>query len=114
MPTVAQPLRTARAAKNGPQTFGSSRKKNKMASVGISSTSCTTIGISQASQRDIPTDLSRLATIGEVDDTGRQSYRQNRTVLYRAILCVNQWEEEKYLSLFRYWLKLKGTLQMSL
>jgi hypothetical protein len=47
-------------------------------------------------------------------DTCRQSYSQNRTVLYRALLCVNQWEEEKYFSLFRYWMKSKGTLQMSL
>jgi hypothetical protein len=46
--------------------------------------------------------------------TSRQSYSQNRTVLYRKLLCVNQWEEEKYFSLFRYWLKSKGTLQMSL
>jgi hypothetical protein len=37
----------------------------------------------------------------------RQSECQNRTV--RALLCVNQWEEEKYFSLFRYWLKSKGT-----
>jgi hypothetical protein len=46
--------------------------------------------------------------------SSRQSYSQNRTVLYRAILCVNQWEEEKHLSLYRYWLKSKGTSQMSL
>jgi hypothetical protein len=41
--------------------------------------------------------------------TSRQSYSENRTVLYRALLCVNQWEEGKYFSLFRYWLKSKGT-----
>jgi hypothetical protein len=45
---------------------------------------------------------------------GRQSYRQNRTVLYRALLSVNQWEEEEYFSIFRNWLKSKGTLQMIL
>jgi hypothetical protein len=28
--------------------------------------------------------------------------------------CVNQWEEEKYFILFRYWLKSKGTLPLSL
>jgi hypothetical protein len=29
-------------------------------------------------------------------------YSQILTVLYRALLCVNQWEEDKYFSLFRY------------
>jgi hypothetical protein len=48
------------------------------------------------------------------DHICRKSCSQNRTVLYRALLCVNQWEEEKYFSLFRYWLKSKGTLQMGL
>jgi hypothetical protein len=38
----------------------------------------------------------------------RQSYSQNHTVLYLALLWVNQWEEEKYFLLFRYWLKSKG------
>jgi hypothetical protein len=42
-----------------------------------------------------------------VTATSRQSYSQNRTVLHRALLCVNQWEEDKYVSLFRY-------IQMSL
>jgi hypothetical protein len=31
----------------------------------------------------------------------RQSFSQTRTVLCRALLCVNQWEEEKYFTLFR-------------
>jgi hypothetical protein len=46
--------------------------------------------------------------------TSHPSYSQNHTVINRALLCVDQWEEDKYFSLFRYWLKSKGTLQMSL
>jgi hypothetical protein len=55
-----------------------------------------------------------LIIYSTVNEISRQSYSQNRTVLYRALYCVNQWEEEKYFSLFRYWLKSKGTLQTSL
>jgi hypothetical protein len=43
----------------------------------------------------------------------RESYSQIRMVLYLSLFCVNQWEGEKYFILFRYWLKLKGTLPMS-
>jgi hypothetical protein len=46
--------------------------------------------------------------------SSRQSYSQNRRVLYLALFCVNQWEEDKYFILFRNWLKSKGTLPMSL
>jgi hypothetical protein len=40
----------------------------------------------------------------------RESHSQGRRVLYLTLFCVNQWEEEKYFILFRYWLKSKGTL----
>jgi hypothetical protein len=39
----------------------------------------------------------------------RELYRQIRRILYRSLFCVNQWEEEKYIILLRYWLKSKGT-----
>jgi hypothetical protein len=42
----------------------------------------------------------------------RESHSKVR-VLYPSLLCVNQWGEKKYFILFRYWLKLKGTLPMS-
>jgi hypothetical protein len=31
-------------------------------------------------------------------------------IIYLLRSCVNQWEEEKYFILYRYWLKSKGTL----
>jgi hypothetical protein len=55
----------AKATINGSQTFGSSRKE--MASVGSLRNSYTTIGISRPSQRDMPMDVARYATVGEVD-----------------------------------------------
>jgi hypothetical protein len=55
--------RTAREAENGPQIFGSSRKKNKMASVGSSRNGCATIGITQPSLCDMPTDFAWYATV---------------------------------------------------
>jgi hypothetical protein len=42
-------------------------KNNKMAGVGSSGNSCTTIGISQPSQRDMPIDIARYATVKDVD-----------------------------------------------
>jgi hypothetical protein len=44
----------------------------------------------------------------------RQSYSQNGKIFYLSLFCVNQWEEDKYFVLFRYWFKSKGTLPMSL
>jgi hypothetical protein len=58
-------LRNARAAKNEPQTFGNSRKKNKMASVGSSHNGCATIGRSQPPQRYMPRDKSELEAKSE-------------------------------------------------
>jgi hypothetical protein len=40
----------------------------------------------------------------------RESFSQTRRVLYLSLFCVNQWEEEKYFILLRYWLKSKGTV----
>jgi hypothetical protein len=33
-----------------------------------------------------------------------------RGIVPLAFFCVNQWEEEKYISYFRYWLKSKDNL----
>jgi hypothetical protein len=41
--------------------------KSKMPNVGSLRNGCTTTGISRPSQRDMPTDVARYATVGEVD-----------------------------------------------
>jgi hypothetical protein len=41
--------------------------KNKIASVGSSRNGCTTIGISWPSQHNMPKDIARYVTVGEVD-----------------------------------------------
>jgi hypothetical protein len=57
--------RTARALENGPQTFGSSRKKNKMANVGSSHNGCANIGIWPPSHHDVPRTMPDMPQSGK-------------------------------------------------
>jgi hypothetical protein len=50
----------------------------------------------------------------EPNEDCREPYSQICRVLYLTLFCVNQWEEEKYFILLRYWLKTKGFLPVSL
>jgi hypothetical protein len=48
-----------------------------------------------------------------VAQTIARSAKNRQWIRCRSLFCVNQWEEEKYFILFRYWLNSKGTLPMS-
>jgi hypothetical protein len=52
-------------------------------------------------------------TFQQTTRPSRESHSQIRRVFYLTLFCVNQWEEAKYVILFRYWLKSEGTLPMS-
>jgi hypothetical protein len=49
-------------------------------------------------------DSCTLYSYFSLQRTCRESYSQIRRVLYLTRFCVNQWEEDKYLILFHYWL----------
>jgi hypothetical protein len=82
-------VRTARAAENGQQTFGSSRK-NKMAIVGNLRNGCAKIGIPQPSLRGMPRDFclichsrgSRSRVIAKFAESGELVFTSMYALLY--------------------------------